>query len=363
MYRGDYFMEETIVDILVPMSGKGGVESVINSVAVKMKNCGMRIRVVQMVYSGPEWTCDAIEFYPLLVGGKVECVEDFVGMYISFLTTHEKPDAVIATPWPFMTYVARAAVNAVNVSPVIIAWLHAPIETYKQYGTGGIECLSFADSCFVLTNKARQQILNIIPHMNVEIVGNPVDMNGISVNDTWNKSARKLIFVGRLSEEKRVDVILHAIARTKNEWKLRVVGDGDKRADLEQLSTQIGIEERVTWDGWQDNPWHDYNDITALVVASDYEGFCMAAVEALARGIPVISTPVDGIVEYIMPGYNGYFFSKGSSDELAQILDVIDSGDLPDIIPYNCVHSVDKYEHERVVGQFVVKIQELLDKD
>lgn len=355
-------MEGSIVDILVPLSGKGGVESVINSVAAKMKECGIRVRVVQMVYDGPKWTCSAIEFYPLLVGKKVKCVEDFVGMYIAFLAAHEKPEAIIATPWPFMTYVARAAVKAVDISPGIIAWLHAPIETYKQFGTGGIECLTFADCCFVLTNKAKQQILNVIPDMNVEIIGNPVDMNGIHVIDSWEKSSRNLIFVGRLSEEKRVDVILRAMAETTNKWRLRVAGDGEERAGLEQLSRQLGLEEQVIWCGWKDNPWWDYNDITALVVASDYEGFCMAAVEALARGIPVISTPVDGITEYVQPGYNGYFFSKGSSAELAQILDIIDSGELPDIMPCNCVHSVEKYEYQKVVKQFVIIIQQLLDK-
>lgn len=356
MFRRDNFMEERIVDILVPMSGKGGVESVINSVAARMKESGIRVRVVQMVFDGPQWTCDAIEFYPVLVGKKVECVEDFVGMYISFLTTHEKPDVIIATPWPFMTYVARAAVKTVDISPKIIAWLHAPIETYKQYGTGGVECLTFADCCFVLTNKAKQQILNVIPDMNVEVVGNPVDMKGIHVINSWNKAGRKLMFVGRLSGEKRVDIILRAIAVTANPWKLRIAGDGEERVELEQLSQQLGVEERVAWDGWTDNPWTDYDDITALVVASDYEGFSLAAVEALARGIPVISTPVDGIVEYVVPGYNGYFYSKGSSEELAQILDIIDSGALPDIVPSDCARSVERYERERVLNNIFEKV-------
>jgi UDP-D-galactose:(glucosyl)LPS alpha-1,6-D-galactosyltransferase len=121
------------------------------------------------------------------------------------------------------------------------------------------------------------------------------------------------------------------------------------------------VADLVTWEGWKDNPWEDYEDVTALVVSSDYESFCLAAVESLARGIPVISTPVDGITEYVKPGVNGYFYEKGSSEGLAEVLDAVAAGILPDIQPETCASSVAKYERETVLCDIAAKIEKLLD--
>ena len=55
-------VDKRIVDILVPLSGKGGVENVINMVSEKLIQSGYRVRVVQMVYTGPEWVGSGIEF-------------------------------------------------------------------------------------------------------------------------------------------------------------------------------------------------------------------------------------------------------------------------------------------------------------
>jgi UDP-D-galactose:(glucosyl)LPS alpha-1,6-D-galactosyltransferase len=329
------------------------------------------VRVVEMVYSGLEWVCEGVEFYPILTGGKkVGRVEEFVDLYASFLAVHERPALVVATPWPFMAFAARGALKALglqasadadNTSNIkIISWLHAPVETYKQYGTGGIECLSFADSVFVLTNKAKNQILSAIPGINVEIVANPVDMSGVKPVAQWSAAGRKLKFVGRLSEEKRLDVVIRALALTRERWTLDVTGTGEEEDSWKKLAETVGAADLVTWEGWKDNPWEEYEDVTALVVASDYEGFCLVAVEALARGIPVISTPVDGITEYIKPGVNGYFYEKGSSEGLAEVLDAIAAGILPDIQPEACAESVAGYEKEKVLCDITAKIEKML---
>jgi UDP-D-galactose:(glucosyl)LPS alpha-1,6-D-galactosyltransferase len=366
-------MSGDIIDILVPMSGRGGVENVINAVSEKLLACGYRVRVVQMVYDGPKWVCEGVEFYPILTGGnKVGRVEEFVGLYASFLADYGAPALVVATPWPFMAYAARGALRALefraasaegntNNKTKIISWLHAPVETYKQYGTGGIECLSFADSVFVLTNRAKNQILSAIPDMNVELVGNPVDMSGVTPVAQVNSKNRKLKFVGRLSQEKRLDVVIRALALTREQWTLDVTGVGEEGNTWKKLAETVGVADLITWNGWKENPWDDYDDVTALVMASDYEGFPLVALEALARGIPVISTPVEGIAECVKPGVNGFLYAKGSSEGLAEVLDAIAAGMLPDIQPQDCTSSVARYEKETVLCDITAKIEKLLD--
>ncbi len=366
-----------VIDILMPMAGKGGAEQVINQVAQRLISEGFRVRVVQMIYEGFDWVADGVEFYPILVNRKVGPLEEFVGLYVDFLNRYGSPSLIIATPWPFMSYVAKGAVsitagNHTDICeddgeahsaglPKVAAWLHGPIETYKKYGTGGLECLTFADCDFVLTQRAKKQILDAIPDADVVVTGNPIDMTGIVRNARWNRQSRRLMYVGRLTEEKRIDIIIEALSKTKSRWELTVTGDGEEAAHLKELAEVYGVEDFIEWRGWADNPWDtDCTEITALVVASDYEGFCMAAVEALARGIPVISTPVDGIIEYVKIGVNGYLFEKGSSSGLAEVLDAIDDGLLPDIEPQACADSVAVFEKERVLDNLTDKISHLL---
>jgi UDP-D-galactose:(glucosyl)LPS alpha-1,6-D-galactosyltransferase len=97
-----------------------------------------------------------------------------------------------------------------------------------------------------------------------------------------------------------------------------------------------------------------------MVVASDWEGLSLSAVEALARGIPVISTPCDGIVEYLKHGVSGYMFKHDDMEGLANILNEIDDGALPGIDPKNCVKAVEMCESGRVYENFANKVEELM---
>ncbi|MCM1543522.1 MAG: glycosyltransferase, partial [Blautia sp.] len=96
--------------------------------------------------------------------------------------------------------------------------------------------------------------------------------------------------------------------------------------------------------------------------ASEYEGFPVAAIESMASGIPVISTPVDGIVELIKPGINGFLFPQGDSTALADILNAISSGKLPSIRPETCRETVADYEEQKVCTEFSEAIMAVLDK-
>jgi glycosyltransferase involved in cell wall biosynthesis len=87
---------------------------------------------------------------------------------------------------------------------------------------------------------------------------------------------KTLIFVGRLSKEKRIDRLLKAWASLKEhhfEWQLRIVGDGSERNALQQLSTELKLEQSVQWALWSDNVWSALSTSHAYCLVSDYEGF------------------------------------------------------------------------------------------
>lgn len=352
--------DKQAIDILVPLSGKGGVENVINQVAGYLVKQNYRVRVVQMVFDGPEWLDREIDFYPLRKE-KVNDILDFIPMYRQFMTQTYVPNMVIATPWPYMTLAARKALEYFpDISAKVVAWLHAPLEIYKKYGTGGAECLDFADKIVVLNERSRVIITNLLPKADVEIACNPVDF--LKCRQAVPSGNRCLLFVGRLSEEKCVSVILDAIAASSTGWRLRIIGDGDQRRLLVQQAESLGIMGRVEFLGWKSNPWDYAQDADALVLASEYEAFPLVAIEAMACGLFVFSTPVDGVIELVRPGENGFLFEKGKSEELAELLDLYAKGVLPKIDASFCRQSVEIYEAGAALESFERLLKTVFDK-
>ncbi|MBQ5484002.1 MAG: glycosyltransferase [Lachnospiraceae bacterium] len=329
-------MQEKMIDILVPYSGRGGVEHVINRVALDLNRHGYHVRVVQLVWEHDSWLDPSIDFRPL-TDHKVEHISQFYDIYATFLKESTCPDLILATPWPYLSYIARKVIRTVGCeeSCKIIGWLHGPVATYEKYDVGGIPHLSQADRVFTLTKSEGAKIAEILGEEKVRVVYNPVDLEKCCkpAGKGRKEISHNLLYVGRLSEEKRVDVILKALAQVSQEWHLTVIGDGEQRGELEEQARELSLAEQVTFCGWQQEPWlylqDQRMDIDFLVLASDYEGFALVTVEAMASGIPVISTPVGVMIELIKPGITGYLFEKNRPDQLALILNAVEKGALP----------------------------------
>jgi glycosyltransferase involved in cell wall biosynthesis len=116
-----------------------------------------------------------------------------------------------------------------------------------------------------------------------------------------------LLFVGRLSTQKGVSVLLDALALVPARWHLRIVGDGPERASLTAQAARLGIAERVTFHGWAQR-----EELPALYRAADVfvfpsldEGMPNVVLEALASGLPIVATRIAGNDQLVLPGENG----------------------------------------------------------
>lgn len=345
------------IDIFLPLAGQGGAEMVINKVAVYLLKCGYQIRVVQWTYIDFPWLDEAVPYYPLLRGKRVKTMYDAVPLYVSFLKEHGLPDMIIATPWPYVSVVAREAMNKMNAPCRIISWMHGPLEECIRRDLGGYGALSYADCHFVLNQKEINGIRCNLPDAKAEVVRNPIDFSKCVYREQQPGALDTLFFVGRLSKEKRVHLILEWMAQAETSWKLRIVGDGSEGKALQKKAGDLGLQEQVEFLGWQEHPWEHTQDVAALVLASEYETGPMVAFEALACGIPVISTPVGMCPELIQPGVNGFLYSPGEGLELPQILDLYGNHQFPEILPANCRASVIEYEESAALQDFQEKVQ------
>jgi len=135
--------------------------------------------------------------------------------------------------------------------------------------------------------------------------------------------------IARLHPVKDHATLLRAVSQLCGAWPqlhLMLVGDGESRADLEGLATQLGISDRVHFTGFLPNEpnFHHVFDISVLTSVS--EGFPNALVEAMAAGRPVVATAVGGNVDAVRPE-TGFLIPVAAPAELAAAIERLLSDD------------------------------------
>lgn len=129
-----------------------------------------------------------------------------------------------------------------------------------------------------------------------------------------------LVCIARLSQQKRIDVLLLALAKLAREGipcKCVIVGDGPLRDDLLRKAHVLGLNKHVVFEGFKPEIRPYLQAATAFVLSSDNEGLPLALLEAMSFGLPCIVTNVGGNAEAITDYVHGLIVPAGSPEELA----------------------------------------------
>ena len=146
------------------------------------------------------------------------------------------------------------------------------------------------------------------------------------------EGASVLGIVGRLVPIKDHVTLFQALARLPTEGRgvhLTVVGDGEERARLEGLASSLGLGLRIHFLGWRVDLETILKELDVVICASRNEGTPVALIEAMAAGIPVLSTDVGGVADLVTHGLTGWLVSPGDPDAMASgIRHLLDDGPL-----------------------------------
>jgi len=158
------------------------------------------------------------------------------------------------------------------------------------------------------------------------IIPNPLTINHFGLQSLYSPGCNRFVYVGRLyNKQKRIDRMLKALSALKDfNWELVIVGDGSDREYLVDLARTLRISNRVSWAGWQSNPW-DYikekGGVEAVLLTSDYEGYPTVLVEAMANGIPCVAVDCPtGPGDIIQNGINGVLIPFTSDEQIVKDL-------------------------------------------
>ena len=130
-----------------------------------------------------------------------------------------------------------------------------------------------------------------------------------------------VLYLGRLTFQKDPQRLMRLSAllkQKKDDIKIAVVGAGELEEETRALCEELGLKGNVHFLGFQKNPIKMVHDAKTMILTSRWEGTPMCALEAMALGTPVVSTPTDGMKDITEHGVNGYLCD--SDEALAECI-------------------------------------------
>ncbi len=179
----------------------------------------------------------------------------------------------------------------------------------------------------VMQTIPNKELLPPYLHHKAAVIYNPVNIPEDTIGKGLRSQKKDLVVsVGRLERQKCQDILIRSFAKfhEKNPtYHLVIYGDGSKRTQLQSLVQELGMEEHISLPGRIKNVPDAIKEAKMFVLTSLYEGMSNALLEAMAIGIPCISTKVSGSTDLIDDHKNGLLVDVGDGDGIANAMDYI----------------------------------------
>lgn len=154
-------------------------------------------------------------------------------------------------------------------------------------------------------------------HFPTRVIYNPLTL---AAGKPSTGNSKRFLAVGRFSyRHKGFDLLIDAFyrfAQTNSEWTLDIVGEGPEEALYREKITSYGLEKRIILHPFTQDIQRFYSNAQVYILSSRWEGFGLVLVEAMAHGLPVISSDLPTSKEIM--GDLGIYFENGNTEQLAQ---------------------------------------------
>lgn len=191
-----------------------------------------------------------------------------------------------------------------------------------------------AESITTPTRKAAEFLEKSTGLTGVHAISCGIDAGNYTPNLS-RRTENRILFVGRVTGEKQLDVLLRAFALLPKNFDatLEIVGGGDQRRNLEHLASSLGIANRVKFTGYvTEAQLRDaYSRATVFAMPSIAELQSIATMEAMASALPIVAANAMALPHLVHENENGFLFSPGNAQELADKLEhvlTLDEADL-----------------------------------
>lgn len=226
------------------------------------------------------------------------------------------------------------------------------------------KCFKKADGCVFQTSDAMKYFQGKAKGRQI-IIYNPLNLQWRPDDYNFDRE-KKVVAVGRMQPQKNFNLLLKAFKEfslNNKDYILEIFGDGEEKPILENIAKEQGFANKIVFRGHSPN-WHKQAyKASIFVLSSDYEGMPNALLEAMALGIPSISTdcPIGGPKEIIQDGKNGFLVPVGDFKAIAEKMQVLVSDkDLSDNVAKESIKINEKLSCEEIGGQWLKFIEEII---
>lgn len=254
----------------------------------------------------------------------------------------EKFDYILTDNIPYIHLFFLSLICLIKRKPLLITWHEYWGKYWRKY-IGGISWLIYfiielitaqlgkkviAVSNFTAKRLEQYRLFN----STIKIIPNGVNLQEIiAATEHISRNGAPFIYAGRLMAEKRIDLLLHAVAKLyfpENKIILTIIGDGPDRNYLENLAFQLGINHQVEFKGRLttiEEVWQEIARAKIAIQPSEREGFGIFPLEAMAIGTPVIycDSPESAVGEIVRHDLEGICVSPNSQDLAIAMKDLL----------------------------------------
>lgn len=176
----------------------------------------------------------------------------------------------------------------------------------------------------------------------------------------------RIVTVGRLEPQKNQAMLIKAFAQIHERfpaYRLEIYGEGSLRGELEGLIREEKLEDAVSLMGYTKDVLEAISTASLFVLPSDYEGMSNALIEAMAIGLPVVSTdhPIGGARMVIDDGVNGKLVTVGDRDALVQaVCEILADGRRSAALSQNAVQINERLDMEKITDQWMDFIRRIV---
>lgn len=298
---------------VIPYFCFGGAEIMCENLTYALKNVGQEVFVVSL-YAERTPIARRMEE----AGIRIEYLDKKLGLDLSMvpklakMIRRERPD-VVHTHLDVIKYATMAArlAGVKNCVHTVHSLADREAEGRVQKIINGFYFRRGWSVPVALTPEVQASVSEFygLPLGRVPVIFNGIDLSRCVPKASYEtKDTVTILHVGRFDVPKNHAGLLEAfrlLRETHPECRLRLVGDGDLRPDMEALAREKGIADFVEFCGMQSNVHPYLRDADIFVLPSIYEGNPMTIIEAMGTGLPIVASRVGGIPDMISDGESG----------------------------------------------------------
>lgn len=327
------------IALFLPQLDIGGVERVMLNLATGFIKSGVSVDLVLVKAQGRYMRRIPTDVHVVNLGASRVLTSLFP--LASYLHT-VRPDGLISAK-DYASVVALMAKFLARVSTRTIVCVHTTFSKHLQYTKSLKEKVivprlarwlyPYADAIVAVSNGVADDLAKFlqIPRERIHVIYNPVVNEDLFVeaqepiDHPWFAPGAPpvIISIGRLTKAKDYSTLIAAFAKVRQRCDARLVilGEGEERARLQDISRYMGVEADVWLPGFVDPPYPYLARASVFVLSSIWEGLPTAIIEALALGVPVISTDCPGGSREILDnGRFGELVPVGDAEALADAI-------------------------------------------